>query len=345
MDMIRFEHPEYFFLLLLIPVFVTVFAFARHRRTRALRRFGRQEVLKQLMPWASIYRPWIRFSLLMVALAFLVMSAVNPQLGSSLEEIKREGVDIIVALDVSQSMQAEDIRPNRLERAKLSVARLIDRLENDRIGLVVFAGNAITQVPLTSDHHAARMMLRTVTANSVQVQGTSISSAIERAIASFPDKDLSNKVLIIISDGENHMDDPVQAAAAASQLGLTIFTVGIGTPEGAPIPVYRNNQLTGFQRDNQGNTIVTRYDEPTLSQIAKAAGGVFQAGRGADMGLTQILDEIRKMEKQEFDSTIFADYESRYHYFLFFALVFLILEVFVHERKNKWIEKIKLFGE
>jgi Ca-activated chloride channel homolog len=343
MDMIRFEHPEYFYVFAIVPVFLLVFWASRYFRKRALRRFGRQDVLNMMMPWVSKHRPWFRFLILLMAFSLLITAAINPQVGSRLEEARREGVDIIVAIDVSRSMLAEDIRPNRLERAKMSVSRLIDRLDGDRIGVVAFAGSAITQVPLTSDHHAARMMLRTLSTNSVQTQGTAIGSAIQRAVMSFPEDDLTNKVLIILSDGENHMDDPVRIATNARQRGLTIHTVGIGTPGGAPIPMYQNGQLTGFFRDNEGNTVVSRYDEATLRQIAIEGGGMFREGRGADLGLADILDEIKQMEKEEFDSLIFADFESRFHYFIALALLALVFEIFVFERKNKWLNKIKLF--
>lgn len=343
MDMIRFEHPEFLFLFALIPVFFLVFVVSRYVRKKTLRRFGLQETVALMMPWVSNRRPWVKFIILMMAYVFLITAAINPQIGSRLLEARREGVDIIVALDVSRSMLAEDIQPNRLERAKMSVSRLIDRLEGDRIGIVAFAGSAITQVPLTSDHHAARMMLRTITTNSVQTQGTAIGSAIQRAMVSFSDEDLTNKVLIVISDGENHLDDPVEVAREAHQKGLTIHTVGIGTPNGAPIPIYREKQLTGFFRDNEGNTIVSKFDESTLRQISTEAGGVFREGQGADLGLSNILEEIKQMEKEEFDSMKFAEYESRFHYFIALTLLALVLDLLIFERKNKWMGRIKLF--
>ncbi|MBW6497712.1 MAG: VWA domain-containing protein [Bacteroidales bacterium] len=344
MEILRFENPQYFYLLALIPLLLVLFWISWHFRRRALKRFGQDHVVRSLMPWRSVRRPWIKFMLLLVAFSMLVLALANPLVGSRMQEARREGIDVIIALDVSRSMLAEDIRPNRLERAKMAVSRLIDRLENDRVGLVVFAGHAITQVPVTTDHSAAKMMLRTVTTNSVSVQGTAIGSAIERAMASFSGEDLQNKVVIIISDGENHLDDPLVQARLAAQSGVTIHTVGIGTQAGAPIPVYRNNQLSGFLRDNQGNTVVSRYDEVTLRAIAEATGGVFRHGTGADMGLNSILDEIRKVEKDTFETMVFADYQSRYHYFVALALLFLLLEIFIFERKNKWLEKIKLFG-
>ncbi len=344
METIRLDNPEYLVLLGILPLLFLVFLFGQYLKGRALKRFGNPGTVSRLMPWYSFRRPWIRFAIFIIGIGCVSMAAVNPKVGSRLEEATREGVDIMIALDVSRSMLAEDIRPNRLERAKSAVSRIIDRLEHDRVGLVVFAGNAITQVPLTSDHSAAKMMLRPVNTESVSVQGTAIGTAIERAMASFPDQEEKNRVLIIISDGENHLDDPVEKARLARQNGIIIHTVGIGSSEGAPIPVYQDNRLTGYLRDASGNTVITRYDEATLKAIADAGGGTFQHGRGADMGLNRIVDEIRKMEQQEYEAMIFTEYESRYHYFVALALLFLLLEILIFERKNKWLEKIKLFG-
>ncbi|MEE4176937.1 MAG: VWA domain-containing protein [Bacteroides sp.] len=343
MEIFRFENPQYLFLLALIPVLLGLFWLSWRIRKIALKRFGNSVVAGSLMPGRSLRRPWIRFSLLLAGLSMLVLALADPMVGSRMQEAKREGIDVMIALDVSRSMLAEDIKPNRLERAKMAVSRLIDRLDNDRVGLVVFAGNAITQVPVTSDHSAAKMILRTVNTNSVAVQGTALGSAIERSLASFSGEKLENKVIIVISDGENHLDDPVEQARLASEQGVVIHTVGIGTPAGAPIPLYRGDQLSGFLRDNQGNTVVSRYDEATLRGIADATGGVFRHGTGSDMGLNSILDEIKKVEKDTFETMVFADYQSRYHYFVALALLFLVLEIFIFERKNKWLEKIKLF--
>ena len=343
MEGIRFENPEYFYLMALLPAALLLFLASRWLRRRALQRFGKPEVLAGLMPWISGRRVWFKFILLLVGWGFIALSAVNPQTGSRLGEARREGVDIMVLLDVSRSMLAEDVRPNRLERARRAVSRLIDNLEQDRVGLVVFAGSAITQVPLTSDHTAASMMLRTVNTNSVQLQGTAIGGAMERGMASLPDEGKS-RVMIIISDGENHQDDPVGAAKLARQRGITIHTIGIGTPDGAPVPVYSNNQLTGFLRDDQGNTVITRYDAETLRQIAEAGGGRFGAGGGPDLGLTALLEEIREMEKETYESMVFADYESRFRIFAALALALLTLDIFVFERRNKWLQKIRLFS-
>ncbi len=343
MEMIRYDNPEWVWCFLVIPVFVLVFLWARYRRRKNLQRFGRKNVLTRMAPLASGTRPWIKFILLMLAFSLAVVAAINPQTGSRLEEARREGVDIIVALDVSRSMLAQDVRPGRLDRAKLAVNRLIDGLQQDRFGLVVFAGTAHTQIPLTADFQAAKMLLQSVGTESVSIQGTAIGKAIERAIASFPESDLQNKTIILISDGENHEDNPLEYAQLARDQGIRIHTVGIGSREGAPIPVFENGNLTGFLRDHEGNTVITRYDEQMMRQLASITGGVFRHGRGADMGLDSILEQIRALETEQYETSIFAEYESRFHYFAALALLCLILDFLIRDRKNRWFGKIKLF--
>ncbi|MFO7998053.1 MAG: VWA domain-containing protein [Bacteroidales bacterium] len=344
MEGIRLENPDFLYLFVLLPPALLLFVATRWRRRRDLRAFGRIDTLSRLMTRVSNRRPWIKFLFRLSAMALLIMAAVNPQTGSRLEQAQREGIDIVVALDVSRSMMAEDISPSRLERARLSVSRLIDGLGQDRVGLVVFAGSAVTQVPVTADHRAAQMILRTLGPHSIQTQGTAIGHAIERAMAAFPAEGQNSKVLIVISDGENHGDDPVGIARIARQRGITIHTVGIGTPGGAPIPVYQNNQLSGYVRDEGGNTVVSRYDESSLRQIAEAGGGSFSPGMGADLGLGALLDEMKDMEKGVYESMVFADYESRFHYFVALALALLTLEIFIFERKNKWFNQLRLFS-
>ena len=341
--MLIFENPQYFWLFWLLPALFLLFLLGRYFSKRNLKKFGDKKVLTHLIPLFSGYRPWVKHLLLLFALSFLIMAMVNPKVGSRMEEATREGIDIIIALDVSRSMLAEDIRPNRLERSKMAVSRLIDNVGNDRTGIIAFAGNAVTQVPLTSDKFAAKMILRTINTNSVSVQGTAIGTAIERAMRSFNTSKSGSKVLVVISDGENHLDDPVMAARSAAEEGIIIHTVGVGTPEGSPIPVYQDGQMTGFMRDSDGNTVITRYDEQTLKQIASAANGIFVRGTGADMGLDKILDNIKEMEKEVFEEVVFAEYESRYHYFVALALLFLLLELLIFERKNKYLEKFKIF--
>ncbi len=343
MDILIFEHKYFFYLFLLIPVVFAMFLISRYLKNKALDSFGDKNIILKLIPGLSFRRPWVKLFLIILAMSMIIIAAVNPKIGSRMEEVKKEGVDIVVAIDVSSSMLAEDIRPNRLERAKAAVSRLIDKLGHDRIGIVAFAGDAVTQVALTNDHTIAKMLLRTIGVNSAPAQGTAIGKAINRAIASFQTEDLKNKTIIIISDGENHLDNPVEAAKEAAEQDIIIHTIGIGTREGSPIPLYQNNQLKGFLKDSEGNTVISKYDEQMLSDIAEETGGVFQRGRGADIGLDKILDEIKSLEKEEFESLSFADYESRFYYFAAIAVLLLLFELFIFERKNKWIDKINIF--
>jgi len=343
MDFLRFENHAFFYLYLLLPVLLLIFIFSRYRNKSNLQKLGKWLLIKQLIPMQSTARPWLKFMLLLLALSCLIMAAVNPQLGFKTESAKLTGVDVVIALDVSNSMMAEDIRPNRLERAKMAIARLIDQFENDRIGLVLFAGVAVTQVPLTNDHEAAKMILRTINTESVQVQGTNIGAAIERSLASFSPSNLTSRVIIIVSDGENHEYDPAPVISRAREQGVVIHTVGVGTQQGAPIPVYQNNQLAGFFRDVQGNTVITRFNENMLLTIAQQGGGIFHTSTGPDLGLARILQQIREMQQQEYDATHFSEYESRFHYFLALAIIFLIIELVIFERKSKWLSRIKLF--
>lgn len=343
MDILRFENQLFFYLFIIIPLMLLLFLPALYYRRKRLEKLGEWSTVSRLLPLRSVRRPWIKLVLLLFAFSCMILAAVNPQIGYKTEEAKSKGVDIIIALDVSRSMLAEDIRPNRMDRARMAVSRFVDRLEGDRVGVVIFAGSAVTQVPLTADHDAAKMILRTVNTESVQVQGTAIGAALERSIAAFSGTESRSRVVVLVSDGENHQDDPIPVAKRAGEMGIVIHTVGIGTPQGAPIPIHRNNQLAGFMRDHEGNTIVSRYDEPMLRSIAQQAEGTFQTGTGPDLGLNRILEEIRNMEQQEFETTRFSEYESRFHYFIALAIIFLLLEVLIFERKNKWLNKINLF--
>lgn len=343
MEMLRFENPQLLYALLLIPLMALVFALYLRWKNRTLRSMGDYFILLRLIPDYSKGKKIFKFILFATAIALLVFSLANLQVGSQLEEVKRSGADIIVALDVSNSMLAEDIRPNRLHRSKMAISRLIDNLENDRIGIVVFAGQSFTQLPLTHDKAAAKMLLQSISPNSVSVQGTAIGAAINHALNSFDDNDLKNKTIIIISDGENHEDDPISAAQTAERAGVVIHTIGVGAPEGAPIPVYRGGVKTGFRRDRDGNTVITRLDEETLRRIASVTGGTYIRATDADLGLDRIFEEIQKMEKETYESKVFSNYISRYQYFLGLALILLILESLIYDRKGKWFRNIKLF--
>ena len=340
--MFEFARTENLWFLWVIPFMLLVFLIIRYRRKSVIRKIGQPELLSLLMPMASSQRPVLKFILLLTSLAFIILAVAGPRSGSRLEEAKREGVEIIIALDVSLSMLAEDIRPNRLERSKRSVSRLIGNLKNDRIGLIVFAGDAFVQVPITNDHAAARMILENVSTDIVPVQGTAIGRAIELAARSFTPDSPASRIIVIISDGEDHEDDPVSAARNAREQGISIHTIGMGRPEGAPVPVAGGVE-SRFLTDQEGNTVISRLDEATLRGIASAGEGMFVRAGSSGTGLELIMEEIEKMDKAEFDELVYTEYEEQFQYMAAIALLLLIIDFVILERKNKWLNSINLF--
>ncbi len=334
---------EYLSLLGLIPLLVILFVILFNLRKRALKRFGNMAVISQLMPSLSFTRPVVKFVFLVLALGLLIVGIARPQFGSKLREVKREGIEIIIALDVSNSMMAEDIKPNRLERAKLDIARLVDRLVNDKIGLIVFAGDAYTQIPITTDYVSAKLFLNSVSTDIVPRQGTAIGSAIKLGMKSFTQQQESSKVLIVISDGENHEDDAVEAAKLAREKGIVVHTIGVGLPQGAPIPVYGSGGQKTYRKDNEGQTIVSKLDENMLQEVAAAGNGSYIRSSESRVGLDRLFEEINRMDKQELESRIYSEYEERFQYLFGSGLVFLLIEFFVLERKNRWLSNIRLF--
>ncbi len=343
MQMFRFEHTEYFYLLMLIPLLTVVFFWMIYWKKKALNNYGEMSVIYRLIPAVSNGRLMLKFAILMLAFTMLVFGLANPQIGSKLVEGERKGIDIMVALDVSNSMLAQDIEPNRLERAKQAISKLVDKLGNDRIGMVVFAGNAYVQLPITTDHSAAKMFLSTISTKVVPTQGTAIGEAIELAEQSFDDETHS-RAIVIITDGENHEDDAVKIAKTASEKGIFVFTIGMGLPQGSPIPeIDKYGRQTGFKKDRQGNTVVTKLNEDMLQQIASAGNGIYVRANNTQAGLSKVFEEINKLEKTEFESKMFSDYEDRFQYFIALSILFLILELLIFERKSKLLSKIEVF--
>ncbi len=342
--MLRFAHIEFFYLLLLVPVFLLLYWMYNRWKKKAERRFGDQQVISTLMPRVSDGKPLVKFLLLLIAFLFLVIGLVDPQVGTKLEKVKRQGIDMMLVLDVSNSMLAEDIKPNRLERSKMAISNLIDRLEGDRIGIVIFAGNAYKQLPLTTDYSAAKLFLSAVDTRIVPTQGTAIGEAITMASESFDDEE-HNKAIVIITDGENHEDDAIGAATAASESGIKVFTIGMGLTEGAPIPIYNNyGTRTGFKQDREGQTVITKLNEDMLRQIAAAGNGAYARANNASTGLRKIFDDISEIEKKEIESKQFTDYEDRFQIYLAAALLFLIIELLIATRKSRWAERFNIFG-
>ncbi len=341
--MFRFAQTEILWGLLIIPLLVLFFIWSRIARKRALRRFGHEKVLKDLMPFSSNSRPVFKFIVLMVALAFFIVGAARPQFGSKLKKVNREGVELIIALDVSNSMMAEDIQPNRLERAKRAISRLVERLNDDKIGLIVFAGEAYTQLPITSDYNSAKLFLNSVNTQIVPTQGTAIGAAISMGMRSFTPKGESNKAIIVITDGENHEDDAVSAATEASEEGIFVHAIGMGLPQGSPIPVLRNGQKD-YLKDKNGEVVITRLNETMLEKIATAGNGIYVRANNAQVGLNALFDEINKMEKEEMESLVYSDYDDQFQYFFAIGLFLILLEFIILERKNKYFMKVKLFS-
>lgn len=342
--MIRFANTEYVYLLLFIVVLILVFWFYNIWRKKAKKRLGDRKIISSLMPNESKSKPYVKFILVLFAFVLFVIGIINPQIGSKLEKVKREGIDLMLVLDVSNSMLAEDIKPNRLERSKMAISSLISKLEGDRIGIIIFAGNAYKQLPLTTDYSAARLFLSAVDTKIVPSQGTAIGEAINMAVESFDIEGEHNKAIIVITDGENHEDDAVGAASEAAEQGVKVFTIGMGLPEGSPIPLYNQyGNQTGFKKDRQGQTIVTKLNEDMLRQIAAAGNGSYARANNASTGLRKIFDDISQIEKKEIETKQFTDYEDRFQYYLATALVLLLLELLIADRKASWTHRFDFF--
>ena len=328
--MINFAQAQYLFLILVIPFFFIIQALVIRLRTRRIRKFGDEALVRQLMPSASKSKTWLRLVLFSIAFFFFVIGLARPQIGAKLKEHETKGAEIMVVLDVSNSMLAEDYTPNRLDRAKLAISRLVDKLREDRIGLIVFAGNAFVQLPITTDYVSAKMFMSSISTESVPIQGTAIGEAISTALRSFSAQSGKSRAIIVITDGENHEDDPVAAARQAAEMGARVFTIGVGSPEGKPIPM--DGELL---KDKEGNIVVTRLDEAVLQEVAAAGNGVYVRAGNSEFGLNPIIDDIRKMEDEKYSSIVFEEYDEQFMYFMGIALFFFVIEMLIGERRSK----------
>jgi len=337
--MLQLAQPDYLWLLALIPLMVLIYMFHLRKKKKALMRFGNVDTMASLMPYVSKRRGWFKLILLCLAILFFAIGLSRPQIGATVREVKSRGVEVIIALDVSNSMLAQDFKPNRLERAKLAISRLVDKLKNDRIGLIVFAGDAYVQLPITVDYVSAKIFLSSISPDIVPKQGTAIGSAIHLAMRSFSEQSERSRALIIISDGEDHEDDAVAAAKEAHSRNIIVHTIGIGSPEGQPIPIGGGGML----KDKDGNIVVTRLDEKTLQEIAAAGRGTYARATNSDLGLDKILEEIGQMDKQTLSSTVFQDFNEQFMYLFIICLFFLIAETLVLEKKNKWSKSFDIF--
>jgi Ca-activated chloride channel family protein len=341
--MFRFAHNYALYLLLLIPLLMFAFIILHRAAKKAFNRFGDPNLLYSLIPEYSASRPVLKFILLSTALLFLVMGIAGPQFGSKLTEVKKKGIEVIIALDVSNSMLATDIQPSRLERAKQSIAKLVDQMNNDKIGMVVFAGDAYTQLPITTDYVSAKVFLDAIHTDMVPIQGTAIGKAIDLAANSFSPEEKSKKAIILITDGENFEDDAIKAATSASEKGVVLHAIGIGLPQGAPVPIPGNYGQQNFRKDKDGNIVISKLNESLLQQVAAAGGGIYVRANNTSIGLNTIMEALDKLQKTEIESKIYSDYDDRFQYFVAIALILFFLEVIILERKNKWLSRIDIF--
>jgi Ca-activated chloride channel family protein len=342
MQLFRFANPDYLYLLLLLPAMIALFIINEFRRKKSLKRLGDSFLVGKLIPEISRIRPVLKFLFPFLALSAAVIMLARPQFGSKIEEVKKQGVEVIIALDVSNSMLAEDIQPNRLTRAKQAISKLVDNLDNDKIGLIVFAGDAYTQIPITTDYVSAKMFLSTISPDMVPKQGTAIGAAIDLASRSFTPGEGKSKAIIIITDGENHEDDPVSAAENASKAGIVIHTIGIGSSDGVPVPLGTGSRRD-YLKDADGATVITKLDEEILKKIAVSTGGNYIRASNSSIGLDEIFNDIRKMKKDELESTMYTEYNDQFQVFTAIALLFLILDFLIMDRKNRSLRNVKLF--
>lgn len=339
--MFRFANPEFLYLLLLLIVLVIIYLYTLIARKKAIKRFGDPKLIQELMPDASPKREHLKFWLLFAAIAVVIFIIAGPQAGTKKTTVKKDGIEVMVCLDVSNSMLAEDIKPSRLEKAKQMLSKLTDSFTNDKVGLIVFAGDAFTQLPITSDYISAKMFLPSINPSMVSSQGTAIGAAINLASRSFTPNDGRSKTILIITDGENHEDNAVQAAENAVKQGIIVNVVGIGSPSGSPIPTGKNND---FLRDKDGNVVVTQLNEEMCKEIAAAGKGLYVRADNTNSALKAIMGEIGKMDKAELDSVVYSEFDERFQMLAWIALVLLVLEFVLLERKNKVFQKVKLFS-
>ena len=328
--MIYFAQAQYLLLIFLIPVFFIIQALLLRRRRKQIRKFGDEKLVNQMMPSYSKSKVWVRVTLFSIGFFFFVIGLSRPQIGARLKEQEIKGSEIIIAIDVSNSMLAEDYSPNRLERAKLAVSRLVDKLRDDRIGLVIFAGTSFVQLPVTTDYVSAKMFLNSIDTGSIPIQGTALGDAILTCIRSFSEQRDKSRAIILITDGENHEDNPVEAAEQAAEMGIKVFTIGVGSPEGKPIPM--NGELL---KDKNGEIVVSRLDETILQEVAAKGNGAYVRAGNSEFGLNPILDDLKKLEDETYTSVVFEEYDEQFMYFLAIALFFFVLEMLVGDRRSK----------
>ena len=338
----RFATPEYLYLLVLVPLLLLVYLYSNYRRRKRLKEYGDADLLKELMPDVSAYRPNVKFWLSTIALALLVVVLARPQFGSKMESVTRQGIEVVIALDISNSMLAEDIAPNRLEKSKNIISKLIDKFENDKIGLIVFAGDAFVQLPITNDFVSAKMFMETISPALITRQGTDIGAAINLAMKSFtPEKEVG-KAVIVITDGENHEGGAEEAARAAVEKGMSVYILGVGSPDGAPIPTEGSND---YRRDKNGNVIVTKLNEEMSQNIAKAGNGAYIRVDNTNNAQKLLEKELDKLAKADVTTEVYTDYDEQFHFVALLVLLFLVMDILILPGKSRLTKNFNLFGE
>tara|TARA_B110000046_G_scaffold168308_1_gene186624 strand:- start:3323 stop:4369 length:1047 start_codon:yes stop_codon:yes gene_type:complete len=343
--MYKLEEPIYFYLLAIIPAMIVVFLLVLWWKKTTQRKFSNPDLLKILAPNSSTFKSTLKLIMLLLGITFLVISLVNPKMGSKLKTVKREGVDVVFALDVSRSMLAEDIAPNRLEKAKQIISKIIDKLGSDRVGIIIYAGNSYPLLPITTDHAAASMFLQNANPDMVSSQGTAINEALELAKTYYNNDEQTNRFLVIISDGEDHQEETKQVALNLANEGVKIYTVGVGGEKGGPIPLRLNGNMIGYKKDNKGETVITKLMPTVLKGIAEAADGEYIDGNLTEIPVKKISDIIANAQKSEFETKQFSDYKDQFQWFLAIGILFLLLDVFLLDKKTKWLRKVDLFNE
>lgn len=339
--MLRFEDPSYLWLLWLIPVLVLVRLVGWRRRKAKLKRLGDPELLKQLMPNISKYRPTVKFVLMLAALALLIVMVARPQMGSKISHDKRHGIETIICLDISNSMLAQDVAPSRLDKSKMLIENLVDNFNNDKIGLIVFAGDAYVQLPITSDYVSAKMFLQNINPSLIQTQGTNIGEAITLASKSFSQQENVGRAIIVITDGENHEEGAQEAAAAANKQGVNVFILGIGNPQGAPIPMGDGSYL----KDHSGNTVMTALNEQMCRELAQAGKGEYIHVDNTSDAEKKLNDDITKLQKGDVTSVVYSAYDEQFQAVGILVILLLIIEICINEIKNPLLKNIKLFNK
>ncbi|CAN1496440.1 Aerotolerance regulator, N-terminal [Flavobacteriaceae bacterium] len=335
----------YLYLLFILPVVVVIFLINLYWKRKKQREFGDLELLKRLSPERSVFKPALKLTVMLLALTALIFGLVNPKIGTKVETVKREGIDIVFAMDVSKSMLAEDVAPSRLEKSKQIVSQIINQLGSDRIGIVAYAGSAFPVLPITTDYAVAKMFMQSMGPGLVSSQGTSLDEAIKLSGTYFDDKSKTSKLLIMISDGEDHSEGAEAAAEEAKKMGIKIITIGLGTQKGGTIPLKKNGVVESYQRDNNGEVVITKLNEPGLTTIAKITGGGYVNGNNTKEVLEYIKNTLDKIQKTEFEATEMADFQSQFQWFLGIAFVLLYMDIFFLERKTRWVKKLNLFNE